>query len=505
MSAQVNTIAPSLETSGKSNTRYSGFNGQFISGRWRPGGRGRTLRDTDPYTGDTVAEIAMADNSDLNDSYESADKAQPQWATMLPAERAGIMLRAAAIIESRRDEIMDWLIRESGSTRIKAQVEWQFLHGITLEAASFPHRVAGRVLPIDEPGKESRVYRQPIGVIGVISPWNFPIYLSQRSVAPAIALGNAVVVKPSQDTPVTGGLLLGKIFEEAGLPPGVLNVVVGSSGEIGDAFTMHPTPGLISFTGSTAVGRHIAGLAVTGPMLKRVALELGGNTPSVVLDDADLDRAVPGCVFGRFLHQGQICMSSNRIIVDSKIYDQFVERFTAHVRTLKYGDPHDEETVIGPVINSGQLAKMMDMMQRSRSAGARQALGGDPQGLVLPPHVFTEVGHDMPIARDETFGPIAPIIKVDGEAEALRVANGTEYGLSSAVFSRDEARALRFALGVEAGMTHINDSSVDDAPTGPFGGEKNSGIGRFGGDWIIQEFTTDHWVTTQHTQRHYPF
>jgi aldehyde dehydrogenase (NAD+) len=365
--------------------------------------------------------------------------------------------------------------------------------------------VAGRVLPIDEPGKESRVYRQPIGVIGVISPWNFPIYLSQRSVAPAIALGNAVVVKPSQDTPVTGGLLLGKIFEEAGLPPGVLNVVVGSSGEIGDAFTMHPTPGLISFTGSTAVGRHIAGLAVTGPMLKRVALELGGNTPSVVLDDADLDRAVPGCVFGRFLHQGQICMSSNRIIVDSKIYDQFVERFTAHVRTLKYGDPHDEETVIGPVINSGQLAKMMDMMQRSRSAGARQALGGDPQGLVLPPHVFTEVGHDMPIARDETFGPIAPIIKVDGEAEALRVANGTEYGLSSAVFSRDEARALRFALGVEAGMTHINDSSVDDTPTGPFGGEKNSGIGRFGGDWIIQEFTTDHWVTTQHTQRHYPF
>ena len=505
MSAQVDTFALHLERPGKSTTGYSGFNGQFINGKWRSGDSGRTLRDTDPYTGDTVAEIAMADNSDLNEAYESADKAQPQWAAILPAERAEIMLRAATIIEMRREEILDWLIRESGSTRIKAQFEWQLLHGITLEAASFPHRVAGRVLPIDEPGKESRVYRQPIGVIGVISPWNFPIYLSQRSVAPAIALGNAVVVKPSQDTPVTGGLLLGKIFEEAGLPPGVLNVVVGSSSEIGDAFIKHAIPSLISFTGSTAVGRHIADLAATGPMLKRVALELGGNTPSVVLDDADLDRAVPGTVFGRFLHQGQICMSSNRIIVDSKIYDQFVERFTAHVRTLKYGDPHDPETVVGPVINSGQLAKMVDLIRRSRSAGARQVLGGDPQGLVLPPHVFTEVGNDMPIARNETFGPIAPIIKVDGEAEALRVANDTEYGLSSAVFTRDEARGLRFALGIEAGMTHINDSSVDDTPTGPFGGEKNSGIGRFGGDWIIQEFTADHWVTTQHTQRSYPF
>jgi aldehyde dehydrogenase (NAD+) len=357
------------------------------------------------------------------------------------------------------------------------------LQAVTLEAASFPHRVAGRVLPIDEPGTESRVYRQPIGVIGVISPWNFPMYLSHRSIGPALALGNAVVVKPSSDTPVTGGLLLAKIYEQAGLPPGVLNIVIGTSHDIGDGFAEHPIPAMISFTGSTAGGKHVAGLAVTGPMLKRQALELGGNTPFVVLDDADLNQAVPSAVFSRFLHQGQICMSSNRIMVDARVYDDFVERFVVHVQKLKCGDPRDPETVIGPIINSSQLRNMLDLIKQSRQAGARQVLGGDPRGLVLPPQVFADVTNDMPVAKNETFGPIAPIIKVRGDAEALRVANDTPYGLSSAVFTADQGRGLRFALGVEAGMTHINGSSVDDSPNNPFGGEKNNGIGRFGGEW----------------------
>lgn len=205
------------------------------------------------------------------------------------------MLRAASIMESRKDEIISWLVHEAGSTRVKCQFEWMILHGITVEAASFPHRASGRILPIDEPGKESRASRQPVGVIGVISPWNFPIYLSNRSIAPAIALGNSVVLKPAHDTPITGGLLLAKIYEEAGLPPGVLNVIVGASSEIGDAFAQHPIP-RISFTGSTSVGQHIAGLAMTGSRLKRVALELGGNSPFIVLEDADLDRAVPAAV-----------------------------------------------------------------------------------------------------------------------------------------------------------------------------------------------------------------
>jgi aldehyde dehydrogenase (NAD+) len=360
-------------------------------------------------------------------------------------------------------------------------------------------------MPVDDAGVDSRVYRQPLGVIGVISPWNFPLHLSNRSVAPAVALGNAVVLKPAQDTPITGGLLLGKIYEEAGLPPGVLNVLIGTSSEIGDAFATHPIPRLISFTGSTAVGRAVAGKAVGAPIIKHVALELGGNSPFVVLDDADLEQAVPAAVMSRFLHQGQICMSANRLIVDADIYDEFVERFTAHAGKLKYGDPNEPDTVIGPVINQSQLQKMLELMNQARQAGARQLLAGEPKGLVLPPHVFADVTNEMSIAKNETFGPIAPIIKVDGEAEALRVANDTEYGLSSAVFTRNEARGLKFALGLQAGMTHINDSTVDDKPNSPFGGEKNSGLGRYNGDWIMQEFSTDHWVTARQSQRHYPF
>jgi aldehyde dehydrogenase (NAD+) len=236
-----------------------------------------------------------------------------------------------------------------------------------------------------------------------------------------------------------------------------------------------------------------------------VALELGGNTPFVVLDDADLSQAVPAAIFSRFLHQGQICMSANRIIVDQGVYDEFVELFTEQARRLKYGNPNDADTVIGPIINSNQLTRMTDLIKSAPAEGARQVLGGDPQGLVLPPHVFVDVRNDMKIAQNEIFGPVAPIIKVKGESEALSVANETEYGLSSAVFSRDEGRGLRFALAMQAGMTHINDASVDDSPNNPFGGEKNSGIGRFGTDWVINEFTTDHWVTVRHLPRQYPF
>ena len=484
---------------------YSGFNLQYINGAWRPGKQGVILKDTNPYSGETLAEIVMASASDLDEAYQSAAKAQVDWAARLPSERAEVMSRSAEIMKARHKEIVDWLIRESGSTRTKAEVEWQSLHAITVEAASFPYRVEGRILPIDVAGKESRAYRQPLGVIGVISPWNFPMHLSHRSIGPALALGNGVVVKPAEDTPITGGLLIAKIYEEAGLPPGLLNVVIGEVKDIGDAFTLHPIPRLISFTGSTKVGRHIGQLAMSAPQMKRVALELGGNAPCVILDDADVEHAVRATVVGRFLHQGQICMSTNRIVVDAKVYDEFVDRFTAHVKGLKYGDPNDAATAIGPIINQKQLAAHMAHIEGARAAGARQVAGGDPQGQVLPPHVFVDVTNDMRIAQDEMFGPIAPIIKVNGEAEALRVANDTQYGLSSAVFTRDQERGVRFALGVQAGMTHVNDHSVEDTPTGPFGGEKNSGIGRFGGDWIIHELTRDHWITVQHSPPDYPF
>ncbi len=484
---------------------YSSFESQPIGGEWRAGRAGKRNVDIDPYNGKTLVEIPMATAQDLDEAYAAAARAQPAWAATAPAERAQVMRRAVEIFDARREEIISWLIREAGSTRLKATIECDSARAITLEAASFPYRAAGRILPSDIPGKENRVYRRPLGVIGVISPWNFPLHLTQRSLAPALALGNAVVVKPASDTPVTGGLLAAKIFEEAGLPPGVLSVTVGAGSEIGDHFVEHPLPRLISFTGSTAVGRGIARLAMSGARIKRVALELGGNSPFVVLGDADVDQAVRAAVFGRFLHQGQICMSINRIIVDAKLHDAFVERFVAQVRALKVGDPNDAATVIGPIIDRAQLQGLLEKIDQARRDGATQALGGHADGQVLPPHVFTGVAPDNVLARDESFGPVVPILRAKDEAEALALANDTDYGLSSAVFSGDLERGVRFARQIEAGMSHVNDMSVQDEPHTPFGGEKNSGLGRFGGEWILDEFTSTHWVSVQHTPRAYPF
>src|SRR5690242_8123874 len=305
--------------SSSSRTRpYSGFDQVFIAGRWQNGRSDRPNRDVNPWTGETLTEISQATREDLDAAYASAKDAQRGWAALLPGERAAVMRRAAAIMDARHDEIVWWLVHESGSTRLKASLEWQAVHGVLGEAASLPHLVEGRILPTDAPGKESRVYRQPVGVVGVISPWNWPLQLTARSLFPALSVGNAVVVKPASDTPVTGGLLHARILEEAGLPPGVLSVTVGAGREIGDAFVTHPVPRVISFTGSTPVGRHIATLAVESPVIKRIELELGGNSPFVVLEDADLEQAVEAAVFGKFLHQGQICMSANRFIVHDR-------------------------------------------------------------------------------------------------------------------------------------------------------------------------------------------
>jgi aldehyde dehydrogenase (NAD+) len=301
---------------------YSGFDQLFIAGRWRKGRSHRTNRDVNPWTMEILTEIPQATRDDLDEAYASAREAQRGWAAMLPSERAAVMRRAAAVMEARHDEIVWWLVHESGSTWLKASLEWQAVYGVLGEAAALPYLVEGRILPNDALGKESRVYRRPVGVVGVISPWNWPLQLTARSLFPALAVGNAVVVKPASDTPVTGGLLHARILEEAGLPPGVLSVTVGAGSEIGDAFVTHPTPRVISFTGSTPVGRHIAKLAVESPVIKRVELELGGNSPFVVLEDADLEQTVDAAVFGKFLHQGQICMKKKTKKINKKIYNK---------------------------------------------------------------------------------------------------------------------------------------------------------------------------------------
>lgn len=497
-------MATSLASQPHTPAAYTGFDDMPIGGRWR-GGRGRTAnRDVNPWTGETLIEIPQASVDDVNDAYAAAATAQRAWGSMLPVERASVMRRAAAVMEARHDEIVSWLVREAGATLLKANLEWITTYGVLNEAASLPYFVEGRILPADMPGKESRVYRKPVGVVGVISPWNWPLMLTARSIFPALAVGNAVVVKPASDTPVTGGLLHAKILEEAGLPPGLLSVMVGSGREIGDAFVTHPTPRVISFTGSTAIGRQVMKLAADAPMIKRVELELGGNSPFVVLHDADLEQAVEAAVFGKFLHQGQICMSANRFIIEGSVYDAFVERFVDRVRQLKLGGPDTPDTMIGPIINQGQLDGLVARIEEARAGGARELVSGEPRGLVLPPHVFADVSNDQPIAREELFGPIAPIIRARDEEDALALANATSYGLSSAVFTRDVERGLRFARSVEAGMSHVNDQPVNDLPYNPFGGEKNSGIGRFNGRWAVDAFTTDQWVTVQHTPRRYP-
>jgi aldehyde dehydrogenase (NAD+) len=484
---------------------YSGFDRLPIGDDWRQGRAGCVLADRNPYTGEIILEIPQGSRDDLEAAYAAAAKAQLGWAAALPTERAAVMRRAADIMEARREEIVSWLVRESGSTRIKANLEWYSTQAVMLWAASAPYLAEGKILPTDVPGKEGCVYRKPIGVVGIISPWNWPLHLSNRSLAPALAVGNAAVVKPASDTPVTGGLLLAKIFEEAGLPPGVLNVVVGPGSEVGDAFVTHAVPRAISFTGSTPVGRHIAELAAKASILKRVDLELGGNGPFVVLDDADLKHAVEAAVFGKFLHQGQICIAINRLIVDDRVYDEFVERFAERAKALKVGNPDEPDTMIGPIINESQFKGLIQRIQDARQTGARELAGGEPRGPVIPPHVFADVANDSRLAREEIFGPIAPIIRARGEDDALRIANDTEHGLAGAVFTGDLDRGARFAQRLEVGMAHVNDQPVIDLPNSPFGGEKNSGIGRFNGTWVVEAFTTDQWVTVQRTPRNFPW
>ena len=490
---------------GKVTSKYDGLDRLFIGGEWRPGSSEERSPDTNPFDGEILTTFTLAGTEDVDAAYAAAAAAQPAWASTGPGAREALMLRAVEVIDARHEELVEWLIAESGSTRLKAEIELSAVRAVTLEAASFPYRASGEIVASDVPGKENRVYRSPLGVVAVISPWNFPMILTQRSVAPALALGNAVVVKPASETPITGGLLHAKIFEEAGLPEGVLSVIAGRGTVIGDYVVAHQVPKLISFTGSSEVGRRIGAIAMGGAHIKRVSLELGGNSPLVVLDDADLEQAVNAAIVGRFLHQGEICMSTNRVVVDAKMYDEFLDRFVPRVKALKCGNPNEPDTVIGPIINQDQIHALLEQIEVARADGARELLSGEPNGLVMPPHIFADVTTDMKIAQQEIFGPMVTVFKANGDEDAQRIANATEYGLSSAVFSSNERRALNFALGVEAGMTHINDITVSDSAYNPFGGEKNSGIGRFNAEWVIEELTRDHWITIQHTPKRYPF
>ncbi|MDO3411385.1 aldehyde dehydrogenase family protein [Saccharibacillus sp. CPCC 101409] len=495
----MNTIDRTKNRTSKPRTDWTR---QYIGGEWIEGTGEKTLENINPYNGETIASFKSAGKDDIDRAYKASLEAGREWAALPPGKREEVLRTAVAIIDERKDEIVDLLVRESGSTMIKAQLEWKSARRVTDEAASFPYRMKGDILPSDTPGKENRVVREAKGVIGMIGPWNFPLHLCLRTVAPALALGNGVVIKPASDTPITAGFLIADIFEQAGLPAGVLNVIAGSGSEIGDDFVTHPIPKLISFTGSTEVGRGIGEKA--GRELKEVALELGGNNVMVVLDDADVDRAVEAAVFGKFLHQGQICMALNRIVIDASVYDEFTRKFVEKVKGLKYGDPSDPETLVGPLIHAKEVERLQKEIDAAVKGGAKLAAGGGANGSVLEPSVLIDVDPKQEIVQKELFGPVALLIQAKDEEDAIAIANDTEYGLSGSVFSGNIERGYRAAKRIETGMVHVNDQSVNDEAHVMFGGEKASGLGRFGGEWAIEKFTRSRWISIQQPYRDFP-
>lgn len=476
---------------------------QYIDGEWRPGSGSWDIIDFNPYNGDKLCSITVATVEEVDQAYRAAERHQRAWAATNPYARRQVFERAIRIVEDREEEITEAIIAELGGTRLKAAFELHLAKEFLREAVHLALSAEGRILPSPADGKENRVYREPVGVVGVISPFNFPFLLSLKSVAPALALGNAVVLKPHQNTPVCGGTLVAKVLEEAGLPGGLLNIVVTDIAEIGDALIEHPVPKVISFTGSDKVGRHVATVAAAN--FKQAVLELGGNSALVVLDDADVDYAVDAAVFSRYVHQGQVCMAANRVIVDRSLADEFTEKFVAKVRTLKVGDPNEPDTLIGPLINSSQAERVSAAVQQGIDAGATALLHGPTEGNLVYPSVLTDLPADSPLRHEETFGPVALIIPVDGEEEAVRVANDTPYGLSGAVHTGNIERGVAFARRVRTGMMHVNDSTISDEPIVPFGGEKHSGVGRLNGDHFVEAFTTTKWVSIQHGRSGFPF
>ncbi|GAA0615737.1 aldehyde dehydrogenase family protein [Streptomyces crystallinus] len=476
---------------------------QYIDGEWRTGSGSWDIIDFDPYNGEKLAAITVATVDEVDEAYRAAERAQAGWGETNPYSRRLVFERALRITEERESEIIEAIVTELGGTRLKAGYEVHLAKEFLREAIQLAIRPEGRILPSPVDGKENRVYRLPVGVVGVISPFNFPFLVTLKSVAPALALGNAVVIKPNQNAPVVGGGLIAKIFEDAGLPAGLLNVLVTDIAEIGDALIEHPVPKVISFAGSDRTGRHVA--AVAGSHFKRAILELSGNSALVVLDDADIDYAVEAAVFSRFVYQGQVCMAANRVLVDRSIEQKFTEKFCARVAALKTGDPADPATDIGPVINSFQAEALTSLVDQALAEGATALVRGRTRGSLVEPTVLTGLPEDSPLLRQEIFGPVVLLLSFDGEEEAVRMANDSPYGLSGAVHTGNVERGVRFAKRIVTGMIHVNDSTIQDEPLVSFGGEKYSGLGRLNGDSTIEAFTTQKWISVQHGRSLFPF
>ncbi|WP_233507180.1 benzaldehyde dehydrogenase [Spongiactinospora gelatinilytica] len=474
----------------------------FKKGEWTAG-RGGDYPVIEPATGAELGRMGMAGAEDVAEAATAAAEAQREWAAMPHTARAAVLRRAGDLWQQHTEEIRGWNIREVGAVPGMAEFSLHVAAEECYEAAGLPGRAIGEILPSEQP-RLSMARRMPAGVVVVISPFNVPIILGIRSVAPALALGNAVILKPDPRTAVTGGTLMARVFEEAGLPPGVLQMLPGGP-EVGEALITHPSVRVISFTGSTAVGRRIGELA--GRHLKRAHLELGGNSALLILDDADVDQAATLAAWGSFFHQGQICMTTGRHLVADGLYDAFVERLADKAAALTVGDPAAGEVALGPVIDAGQRDKIHRLVTASVEQGARLAGGGAYQELFYRPTVLADVPLTAPAFADEVFGPVAPVTRVTSTEEAVRLASASDYGLALGIVTRDVMRGLAAAERIPTGIVHINDQTVNDEANAPFGGVLASGTGsRFGGAQAnIEAFTETRWITMRGEPPAYPF
>ncbi|WP_213881820.1 aldehyde dehydrogenase family protein [Pseudomonas sp. dw_358] len=474
----------------------------YINGQWRPGSDGQIDQDINPATGQCFALVAQASPADVEDAIAAAYAARESWAQRLVGDREALLLKAADIIQGRADELRDLLIEETGSTWLKAPWEVSYAVACLRSAAACTRQAHGQTFPTCSPGQIGMTVRQPLGVIAGIAPFNSPLLLSMKKIAFALAAGNTFILKPSELAPLTG-LRIAEIFEQAGLPAGVFNVIPGSAQTVGERLVSDPRIRMVTFTGSNKVGRLIASEA--GKHMKKVCLEMGGKSPLVVLADAELAYAVDAAAFGVFYHQGQVCMANSRIIVEDALYERFCTAFAAKAGTIKVGDPRDPATVIGPLIREQQCAFILAQLDDALGKGARLLAGGSHRGPYFDATVLVDVRPDMAIYDEESFGPVTSIYRARDYEHALRLANDTQYGLSAAIVTNDLQKAMDFSRRSTAGMVHINDTTISDEPHIAFGGNQGSGFGREGGQASMDEMSEVKWVTIQMGKRDFPF
>lgn len=477
------------------------WNLRYFDGAWRTSDF--ELRVIEPATGEALASVGLTNREHVARAASRAKAAQVGWAAGTFECRSVMLRKAAELLQREAECFIEWNIRECGSTRFKAEWELSVCVEQLYMAASMPMQANGEVFPSSTPGRTNIWRRVPMGVVGVISPWNFPLLLSIRSIAPALALGNAVLLKPSEFSSVTGGLLLARLFEQAGVPEGVFQVLPGLA-ETGSALVEDSSVKMIAFTGSTAVGRRIA--EICGRNLKRCSLELGGNNALIVCADANLEAASSAGAWGSFLHQGQICMQAGRHLVHRSIAGEYIERLKTRAQELKCGNPFTQEVQIGPLINEQQYDRVSSLVNAAVDQGAKLVTGGPHQGLCYRPTVLADVTPEMAIFSDEIFGPVAPIVMFDHIDEALELVNGSPYGLAVAIHSADTMHAFELAGRIHSGMVHINDQTVNNEYQVPFGGMGISGYGgRYGGPANFDEFTERQWVSLTNNPIVYPF